>query len=209
MQTTWKDIIGYEGLYQVSNLGQVRSISRTVYEHNGKRKSLKGQVLKLSPTTNGYLNVALSINSIRKSIMVHRLVAIHFIPNPNNHSDVNHKDECKTNNHADNLEWCSHRYNVNYGTMLKRRTATVKKSGIFKGSNNYSYGRKGGLSAVAKPVLQVSSTGEIINEFSSVIEAATQFNLNPSLITGVCRGRKKTCGSYYWRYKHSQQNSNS
>ena len=99
----WRDIEGYEGLYQVSNLGRVRSLN---YKRTGKVQNMK-----LGTYPNGYKMVDLKKNNKRKAHLVHRLVAKAFIPNPNQLCEVNHKDEDKANNTVDNLEWCSHIYN--------------------------------------------------------------------------------------------------
>ena len=106
----WKDILGYEGLYQVSNYGRVRSLKY------GKEKILKQQI-----NTDGYLHIDLYKNKKRKNYNVHRLVTIAFLENPNNYPQVNHKDENKQNNHIDNLEWCDYKYNCNYGTRKNKR----------------------------------------------------------------------------------------
>lgn len=113
----WKDILGYEGLYQVSNLGNVRSLN---YRRSGKTKLLK------QGTDNGYKRVELSKNGKKKKYWVHRLVAIAFISNPNNYKEVNHKDEDKSNNNVNNLEWCTREYNNNYGTRNKRTSESHK-----------------------------------------------------------------------------------
>jgi hypothetical protein len=107
----WKDIVGYEGLYQVSNLGKVRSLNH--YDSLGRLRI--GVVLKPQfDSRKNYLHVNLN----GKSINVHRIVAKAFIDNPNNYNEINHIDEDKTNNCASNLEWCTHRYNNNYGSKL-------------------------------------------------------------------------------------------
>lgn len=106
----WKDIEGYEGLYQVSNWGRVRSL------WFGKEKMLQPVKHK-----NGYLFVSLGR---KKTISIHRLVAEAFIPNPDNLPQVNHRDENKENNNVDNLEWCDSKYNNNYGTHNKRVSDT-------------------------------------------------------------------------------------
>lgn len=120
----WKDIEGYEGLYQVSNLGRVRSLDRVVYQiqKGGKLTPMmyKGQILKMIHKPTGYVFCSLSKDNIQETKLVHRLVAEAFIPNPNNYPCVNHKDENKLNNVVENLEWCTHRYNVNYGTSRER-----------------------------------------------------------------------------------------
>lgn len=108
----WKDIKGYEGLYQISNLGRVRSLN---YNRTGKVK-----VLKNSPAKHGYLKISLWHNGKKKTFTIHRLVAEAFIPNPDNLPCVNHKDEDKTNNCVGNLEFCTPEYNNNYGTHNER-----------------------------------------------------------------------------------------
>ena len=99
----WRDIKGFEGLYQVSNLGNVRSF-----------KFGKVRMMKLSKGREGYLQLGLLKNGKNTTIRVHRLVAEAFISNPNNFTDINHKDECKTNNRVDNLEWCTETHNIEY-----------------------------------------------------------------------------------------------
>ena len=113
---TWKSIAGYEGLYEVSDLGRVKSL------WYGKEK-----ILKPGKSTGGYLHVALYKNGKAKNSKVHRLVAEAFIQNPNNLTTVNHKDEVKTNNVAGNLEWMSLKDNLNYGTHNKRMAESLSK----------------------------------------------------------------------------------
>lgn len=108
----WKDIEGYEGLYQVSNLGRVKSL--------GNNKTRKEKILKGIKERGDYLKVILCKEGNRKHFKVHRLVASAFIPNYNNLPQVNHKDEDKNNNRVDNLEWCDCKYNINYGSHNKR-----------------------------------------------------------------------------------------
>ena len=117
MQEVWKDIKGYEGLYQVSNLGQVKRLSNNKYTREKMLKPRKGK--------SGYLQVILSEKGNIKSKYVHQLVASAFIPNPNNYIEINHKDENKENNNFENLEWCTHKYNCNFGTRNIRRVATM------------------------------------------------------------------------------------
>ena len=111
----WLDITGYEGKYQVSDLGNIRSIN---YHRSGEVKILKVQLLS------GYYSVGLTLNGVTKRFLVHRLVAQAFIPNPENLPQVNHKDEDKTNNTVDNLEWCDLNYNLHYGTHFERSGLT-------------------------------------------------------------------------------------
>lgn len=113
MTEEWRDIVGYEGLYQVSSLGRVRSLDRVI-ERNGRPSCLKGKVLSGCRFGRGYLMVGLSKNNEVKLVGIHRLVAQAFVPNPNNLPQVNHKDCDKTNNRVENLEWCSALYNLTY-----------------------------------------------------------------------------------------------
>lgn len=119
----WKDIRGYEGLYQVSNLGRVRSLDR----RDKRNRYWPERVLKSIVGKFGYASVHLLKDGVTKTAKVHRLVALMFIENPNNYKEVNHKDENKLNNSVDNLEWCTRSYNVTYGSLdenfRKRRVA--------------------------------------------------------------------------------------
>lgn len=104
---TWKDIEGYEGLYQVSDYGNVRSLDHTAKTKTGKDVLVTGTVKKLSRTKDGYLQVCLIHGKKQKMCRVHRLVALAFIQNPDSKPEVNHIDGCKTNNNVENLEWCT------------------------------------------------------------------------------------------------------
>ena len=115
----WKDVKGYEGLYQVSNLGRVKSLN---YRRSGKER-----LLSLAHDKDGYLYVCFRKNGKQKLHKVHRLVAQAFIPNPDNLPQVNHKDENKTNNNVKNLEWCTNEYNHNYGTRNERVGKSLSK----------------------------------------------------------------------------------
>lgn len=118
MNEVWKDIKGFEGKYQVSNLGRVKSLN---YARRGYPKILK-------PNSNHtYSFVNLSKNDIGKSYSIHRLVAEAFLDNPQNLPMVNHKDENRFNNRVDNLEWCTASYNINYGTRSEKVTHSLGK----------------------------------------------------------------------------------
>ena len=114
MKEIWKDIKGYEGLYQVSNLGRVKSLAKTVIYCNGKVYHYAETIMKLQEHRRGYLKVGLKKDGLFRNVFVHRLVANAFIPNSNNLSQVNHIDENPKNNRVDNLEWCDCQYNVDY-----------------------------------------------------------------------------------------------
>lgn len=133
MEEEWRDIKGYEGKYQVSNLGRVKSCERDILhirKSTGKTYITHAPeiILSLKCDSAGYPSVMLySAHKVSKRIMVHLLVAREFIPNPNNLPQVNHKDEDKTNNCVDNLEWCTRKYNMNYGTVRQRISATKRE----------------------------------------------------------------------------------
>ena len=115
MKEVWKDIKGYEGLYQVSNLGRIKSVDRIIKRKKNGDYFQKGRILNLQIAKNGYYICKLSYQNKKPSKNVHKLVAEAFISNPNNYPCINHKDENKLNNNVNNLEWCTCKYNNNYG----------------------------------------------------------------------------------------------
>ena len=126
----WKDIKTYEGLYQVSNLGNVKSVDRYIYagdNSNHKYQHIKEHYLKLNGGRK-YIQVILCKNGKTKAFLVHRLVAEAFIPNPNNLPCVNHKDENPKNNHVDNLEWCTYSYNNTYNGRIDNCKQKISNS---------------------------------------------------------------------------------
>lgn len=134
----WKSVVGYEGLYEVSSLGRVRSLDR--YDSNNH--FLKGRILRLCADTKGYLIVGLWSNNKKKMYKVHRMVAQAFIPNPDNLPIINHKDENPINNNVDNLEWCDSEYNNNYGTARERARNTRLRNGTWSGLSKEEYMKK-------------------------------------------------------------------
>ena len=134
----WRPIEGYEGLYEVSSYGRVRSVDRYVRCSYGSYRLHKGKVLSPGIRPDGYLVVSLKYKMFR----VHRLVAQAFIPNPDNLPQINHKDEDKSNNRVENLEWCTAKYNNNYGTARIRAKETAIKNGYFTGLSKEEYMKK-------------------------------------------------------------------
>lgn len=129
MMEEWRTIPGYEGLYEVSNTGRVRSLDR----YDSRNCFRKGKVLSPVKSNIGYLLVSLCCNGKYKGFTVHRLVAQAFIPNPDNLPEINHKDEDKTNNSVENLEWCDRKYNNNYGSRKDKVRDTKIKNGYWTG----------------------------------------------------------------------------
>ena len=126
MKEVWKDIKDYEGLYQVSNLGRIKSVDRIIKRKKNGDYFQKGRILNLQIAKNGYYICKLSYQNKKPSKNVHKLVAEAFISNPNNYPCINHKDENKLNNNVNNLEWCTCKYNNNYGTKKERISNALK-----------------------------------------------------------------------------------
>ena len=126
----WKDVVGYEGLYEVSNLGRIRSIDRKV-RYKDSYRTVKGVYIKQISEIYGHLIVKLCKEGKKKQYYVHRLVAQAFIPNPNNLPCINHKNEIPYDNRVDNLEWCTVLYNNTYGTRTQKEIETKIKKGKY------------------------------------------------------------------------------
>lgn len=224
MDEVWKDIEGYEGLYQVSNTGQVKSLN---YNQTGEIKVLKQGNAK------GYKRVGLFKNGKTKQYSVHRLVALAFISNPDDLPMVNHKDEDKTNNNVNNLEWCTHEYNMSYGTRNERiskkhkgkhRSEETKKkiSKSLRGENSPFYGKhlseehkkkmseshkgkyKGKDHPGSKPILMYDKKGNFIRRFDSTADANEYFGKDRSCsnITLCLRGKNKTAYGFIFKYEN-------
>lgn len=187
MKEIWVDVKDYVGLYQVSNLGRVKSLDRYV-NGNGMMQLKKGKLLKLQVSKSGYLYVCLCNNGKEKLCRVNRLVAEAFLPNPDNLPQVNHKDEDKTNNSVDNLEWCDNKYNINYGTCIERRSK--KMSDILLNRKDLS-----------KSVLQYTIDGEFIAEYKSTMDVKRKLGFDSGNISKCCNGKQKTYKGFIWKYK--------
>ena len=168
----WKPIKGYEGLYEISDRGRVKRVRRKT--KNGC--TLMDRILNPRKQKNGYLSLALTKNSKIKSVLIHRLVAEHFVPNPENKPEVNHKDFDRTNNNAENLEWCTHAENITFS----------REAGRYK-----VYKRK---------IIQYDSDKNKIKEWDSIKEAADSLGKGTTLIGKCCRGQRKSAYGYFWTY---------
>ena len=138
----WRPVVGYEGLYEVSSYGRVRSLDKYVKGKGESYRLHKGKVLSPVIKDNGYLQLKLYCNGKFYKKYVHRLVAQAFIPNPDNLLEVNHIDEDKINNRADNLEFCDHKYNMNFGTRQERYRSTMLERGYWTGLSEKKYKKK-------------------------------------------------------------------
>lgn len=174
----WKDIVGYEGSYQVSNMGRVRSLDRYVDASYGSKQIRYGKILKTALMPNGYLAIRLCKDAKYKSFYVHRLVASAFIPNPANLPEVNHKDRNTQNAAASNLEWCTRAYNVSYMDASKIR------------------GQK-----YAKEVLVFDQNGNLLGEFASATQTAAHFGKWKRTILGYLWGEHKNKNGLIFKYK--------
>ncbi len=187
----WKDIKGYEGLYKVSNNGNVISLDKKIASGLKYNRFVmrKGRVLKNS-LRKGYCVVSLSKNNIRKSYYVHRLVAEAFIDNPNNYPQINHKNGEKTDNNIKNLEWCNAQQNIKHSFDIGLHT----KSGIQKSINECIKKR-------VRPILQFDKKNNFINEFNSITEAGNKTNINSKSIWCCLKEITKSSGGFIWKYK--------
>lgn len=179
MREVWVDISGYEGLYQVSNWGQVKSFPR-----NGTINEIK--ILKPFKSRNGYLRIKLCKDGVIKTYYVHRLVAEAFIENPNNLPEVNHINEVKTDNRSENLEYCDHKTNINHGSRNERIATSMTN------------GKR------SKAILQFDSQGSLIKEFPSSREVTRQLGYSQGEISKCCNGLRESAYGSIWRFKENE-----
>ena len=170
----WKDIKDFEGKYQVSNLGRVKSL----YQQNQYGIYYKETILKPSLHKQGYLKVTLSNRQSKKICFIHRMVAQVFLPNPDNLPEVNHIDEDKQNNCVSNLEWCTAKYNSNYGTKIERHRKLI-----------------------SKPIIQTTLDGAFIRKIDSASEAEKEFGYKSSYISLVCHNRRNSAYGYKFHFE--------
>lgn len=187
-------------------MAPIKGFSHYEIDEQGRVYSrISNRELHPSLDNNGYAGVELiSDEGISKRILVHRLVALAFIPNPNNYPIINHKDENKRNNNVDNLEWCTYKYNVNYGNCQKKIREAKERSGFYQTERLKDIARKNG-SKVSKPVLQFTKEGEFVASYPSGAAAARATGCDHSHILECCHGRRyKTAGGYVWKFERSE-----
>ena len=178
----WKDIPGYEGFYQASNLGRIKSL--LFYNNRYKKYIKREKILKTTTQKTGYLMLTLCKDKKKSNLLVHRIIAKTFLSNPNNYPQVNHKDGNKKNNCVDNLEWCTSKQNNKHAFD----TGLNKYNHAF---DNYHFTKKVG---------QYDLNDNFIKEFDSITKASVETNTLVQSICKVCKGKRKKAGGYIWKY---------
>ena len=182
MEEVWKDVVDYEGLYQVSNLGRVKGCERIVKHFRGGNRILKEKFRSLSNDKDGYKFLDLYKNGKGQIMRVHRLVSMAFIKNPENKSQVNHINGIKYDNNIDNLEWSTSHENMQHAfrTGLQKPNINNEKS-VFMYSKD---------------------TNELVCSFVSIAKASKHINCKTSDICNVLKNRQKSVKGYYFQYKN-------
>lgn len=166
MKEIWKDIPNYEGLYQASNLGRIKSLN---FYGSDKEKIMSIQ------TTGNYNHIILHKDGKSKNFSIQKLIALTFIPNHNNYKEINHKDENTRNNCVDNLEWCNHSYNINYGNRIQK----VKEK-------------------LSRKINQYDLDGNYIKTWNCMNDAI-RFYKNVH-ICDACKNKRKSANGFLWKY---------
>ena len=178
----WKDVKGYKGLYQVSNLGRIRSVGRNTIDKIGIKRHKNGKILKQYTNQSGYLQVKLYKNKKWKTISSHRIVCIAFINEPKKET-VNHKNGIKTDNRAENLEWATRSENINHAIRIGLKK---NKHGIEHKQSKY--------------IIQLTRSGNYIKTHYGIHEAGRDTGIQWQNISKVLRGVRGTAGGYKWKY---------
>lgn len=187
MKEIWKDIKNFEGFYQISNLGRVKSLERKVKNKNGYR-IVKEKILCNYINNNGYYCVNLRKKCGIDIKLIHRLIGEYFMLNPNNYPVINHIDGNKLNNNIDNLEWCTYQHNIKEAFRL--------------GLNKYTYNEN--FKNVARKVLQFDKSDNFIKEYNSIREANRITGISYNSIFMNCHGKQKYAGDYIWKFKEEK-----
>ena len=181
MEEIWKDIPNYEGLYQISNYGNVKSL---------KRKTTNGKILKKGKSSNGYWNISLSKNNVKKTYNIHRLLMFVFMGKSN--LDIDHKNCNKKDCNLSNLEYVTKSENQKraYKNGLKEKARLASKKNIVKATEK-----------IKKPVIQYDKNNNKIKEWKTIAEASKKLLINDANISSCCKGKRNIAGGYIWKYK--------
>lgn len=191
----WKDVKGYEEIYQVSNTGKVRSLDRYVSGKLDSKHLVKGVYFKPQTSHKGYKTVILRKNGKPSTKQVHRLVAESFIPNPENLPQVNHKDTNKKNNFVENLEWITNYDNMQHAKAngcFGKFTDSQKKA-VMKNIRKCH-------EMQAKGVIKLDDFGNVVGKYESIKQAGKENGVNDSKIVMCCKGKRKHAGGFCWKY---------
>jgi hypothetical protein len=183
MEEVWKDVVGYEGLYQVSNIGRIKSVKRYANSKSNKLRSVPEKIIKSKINKHGYECVQLHDDGARKHITVHRVVALAFITNSCGKPQINHIDGIKTNNSVTNMEWCTNSENMIHAHKLGLVQMPL-------GEKHY----------MSKAITQYNKDGEYIKNYKCMSDAQRELGIDTSCITRCCKGKYQTAGGFIWRY---------
>lgn len=184
----WRPVEGYEGLYEVSSIGRIKSLKRVV-RNNGGYRIIQESIKKNSVDGKGYEYVWLWNKSGREH-RVHKLVATAFIPNLENKPCIDHINGNRRDNRVENLRWCTHKENSNFEIAHERMSRNAPWRGKYGENVPWS-----------KAVFQYDQEGNLIQEFGGILEASRKTGINYRCISDSCRGKQKTAGGYVWKYK--------
>lgn len=183
----WRPVVDYEGFYEVSSIGRVKSLSRLVTQKSGQKYMIGERILHPGIQNKGYEFVCLCRNGITKLKLVHQLVGVAFIPNPNNKPFIDHINGNRRDNRVENLRWCTAKENSNFELARKHASDAI-------------LGKTGILCPNSKSVSQYTIDGKYIRTFGSGCEAEREIGIAHGRISLVCRGKRKTTGGYIWKY---------
>lgn len=190
MEEQWKEIEGFEGYYQISSFGRVKSVERYIQQKDGMKRPYKipEKILKPKMKYNGYLGVGLAMGGKVQNSLIHRLVAAAFIPNPDGLPEVNHKNEDKKDNRVENLEWCSVSYNNCYGTRLERTKRQPHNHPVVM------------FDIDGKKLLTFQSVNEAARHLITIGKAAVSKKVTANNIRQTCQHLHKTAYGYQWEF---------